>query len=415
MATSGPLLLILFLLVLLVIQGRSVEGFLRALVSKSVFLKPSGSSVTFWIPFPVRRKPPPTTTSKPPVTPICHVNTTRYNNFQAESHIKPNETKAYRSSEEISSANSLICHPENLDSFQPTEENSFQPTAQLSSQPTENNFQPTAQILQQPIARVSFKPNENIPFQTTVQDSLQLAQPTTTDRRKSLVCDYSKFHPRHSMVLGANAACSITRTGVSLEEKEEILWLHNTFRAKVASGREHRGDPGPQPQAANMYILHWNDELAVVAQAWANQCLFAHNGFEERRICSRNYMVGQNIYYHIGVDPSQNWAEAVHQWYEEVTDMPRSYAESFHIVDSQRNIYHYTQMMWGHTREVGCGAVYFSEYERIVSRVYVCHYGPSSNTSGAPLYQVGPPATACGISSPSIIYSDLCMWGAVVI
>ncbi|XP_069955924.1 uncharacterized protein [Cherax quadricarinatus] len=376
MATSGPLLLILFLLVLLVIQGRSVEGFLRALVSKSVFLKPSGSSVTFWIPFPVRRKPPPTTTSKPPVTPICHVNTTRYNNFQAESHIKPNETKAYRSSEEISSANSLICHPENLDSFQPTEENSFQPTAQLSSQPTENNFQPTAQILQQPIARVSFKPNENIPFQTTVQDSLQLAQPTTTDRRKSLVCDYSKFHPRHSMVLGANAACSITRTGVSLEEKEEILWLHNTFRAKVASGREHRGDPGPQPQAANMYILHWNDELAVVAQ---------------------------------------NWAEAVHQWYEEVTDMPRSYAESFHIVDSQRNIYHYTQMMWGHTREVGCGAVYFSEYERIVSRVYVCHYGPSSNTSGAPLYQVGPPATACGISSPSIIYSDLCMWGAVVI
>nr|XP_053651842.1 venom allergen 3 homolog [Cherax quadricarinatus] len=371
MATSGPLLLILFLLVLLVIQGRSVEGFLRALVSKSVFLKPSGSSVTFWIPFPVRRKPPPTTTSKPPVTPICHIPANR--------------------------------------------KNSFQPTAQLSSQPTENNFQPTAQILQQPIARVSFKPNENIPFQTTVQDSLQLAQPTTTDRRKSLVCDYSKFHPRHSMVLGANAACSITRTGVSLEEKEEILWLHNTFRAKVASGREHRGDPGPQPQAANMYILHWNDELAVVAQAWANQCLFAHNGFEERRICSRNYMVGQNIYYHIGVDPSQNWAEAVHQWYEEVTDMPRSYAESFHIVDSQRNIYHYTQMMWGHTREVGCGAVYFSEYERIVSRVYVCHYGPSSNTSGAPLYQVGPPATACGISSPSIIYSDLCMWGAVVI
>ena len=36
------------------------------------------------------------------------------------------------------------------------------------------------------------------------------------------------------------------------EERDLILKFHNQLRAKIANGLEERGDPGPQPTAANM-------------------------------------------------------------------------------------------------------------------------------------------------------------------
>lgn len=39
------------------------------------------------------------------------------------------------------------------------------------------------------------------------------------------------------------------------EERELVLMLHNERRAFIANGKELRGDPGPQPPAANMMEL----------------------------------------------------------------------------------------------------------------------------------------------------------------
>lgn len=38
-------------------------------------------------------------------------------------------------------------------------------------------------------------------------------------------------------------------------------------------------------------------------QALAEQCNFGHDGYDERKICSRDYTVGQNIYKAWGFDP----------------------------------------------------------------------------------------------------------------
>lgn len=45
----------------------------------------------------------------------------------------------------------------------------------------------------------------------------------------------------------------------------------------MASGNEERGNPGPQPPAANMRALEWNAELTLVAERWAAQCLYAND------------------------------------------------------------------------------------------------------------------------------------------
>ena len=38
-----------------------------------------------------------------------------------------------------------------------------------------------------------------------------------------------------------------------------------------------QGVGGGQPSAAKMYKLKWNEELAEIAQAWADQCTWKHD------------------------------------------------------------------------------------------------------------------------------------------
>jgi len=41
--------------------------------------------------------------------------------------------------------------------------------------------------------------------------------------------------------------------------KKEIIDAHNEYRSKVALGNELRGNPGPQPKAANMnFVVKYN-------------------------------------------------------------------------------------------------------------------------------------------------------------
>nr|XP_053651167.1 mucin-3A-like isoform X2 [Cherax quadricarinatus] len=241
--------------------------------------------------------------------------------------------------------------------------------------------------------RAEYQTTETEPIQVTssvtTQPSSPITQTTTAASISSLVlranhtseankiqppepmmCDYSEFHSEHSMILLNNTDCNIFASGVSEEEIKQILRIHNNLRSQVARGEEQRGDPGSQPQASDMKVLRWNRELATVAQAWANQCQFEHDGDDQRRICSRDYDVGQNLFY---------------EWSHYPYPMIRS-----------------------ETREVGCGAVYYSPFVGGISRLYVCNYGPSNHKLGEPLYKEGLPATECGSSPPSTLFQGLC-------
>ncbi|KAI4491256.1 hypothetical protein M0802_010290 [Mischocyttarus mexicanus] len=65
---------------------------------------------------------------------------------------------------------------------------------------------------------------------------------------------------------------------ISCEEKQIILDEHNRLRQLVALGQIH-GQPG----AANMMEMLWDDELADVAQKWADSCAEVHDNYRNVR------------------------------------------------------------------------------------------------------------------------------------
>ncbi|KAH7982486.1 hypothetical protein HPB52_005293 [Rhipicephalus sanguineus] len=71
----------------------------------------------------------------------------------------------------------------------------------------------------------------------------------------------------HTACQPRNRNCTILLRGLSNREKKDFLRRHNKLRSLIAMGRLKGFKP-----AANMYELVWDDELAEVAQALADQC-----------------------------------------------------------------------------------------------------------------------------------------------
>jgi hypothetical protein len=105
--------------------------------------------------------------------------------------------------------------------------------------------------------------------------------------------------------------------GLNANERGLVVAQHNKLRAELALGRETRGQTGPQPPAANMKQMEWDDELATVAQRWAEQCSFGH---DQSRDVGR-FMVGQNVYEASstrGQATEGTVRQAIASWYDEV-------------------------------------------------------------------------------------------------
>merc|ERR1719452_237361 len=124
-----------------------------------------------------------------------------------------------------------------------------------------------------------------------------------------------------------------------------ILAKHNELRQKVAAGME---TSGPQPAASDMVRMRWNAELAEIAQRWADQCTFGHDG--DRSKCDGTY-VGQNAFSSWNSQESTydevmgNSANAVQSWYDEVA------SPGFNNGDISPFVFdygagHYTQVVW---------------------------------------------------------------------
>jgi hypothetical protein len=98
----------------------------------------------------------------------------------------------------------------------------------------------------------------------------------------------------------------------------------------------------------------WSNEIASIAQAWAEQCEFAHNP-------DRGFL-GENIAWFYGFTPSSE--DVVNLWASEA-----EYYDPIACECSGGVCGHYTQIVWSNTTEIGCGAAYCDG-----GNFWVCNY-----------------------------------------
>jgi uncharacterized protein YkwD len=127
---------------------------------------------------------------------------------------------------------------------------------------------------------------------------------------------------------------------------QKMLDAHNAIRSRV----------GLPP-------LVWSDQLAKVAQDWANHLIATDRP---------NNRYGENIYAISGghVTP----AEVVGLWAKEA----RGYDIRANTCSGVCG--HYTQIVWAKTRAVGCAVAWNPQ------RVWVCDYDPPGKVIGFPPY-----------------------------
>jgi uncharacterized protein YkwD len=129
----------------------------------------------------------------------------------------------------------------------------------------------------------------------------------------------------------------------------DVLAAHNSIRSKV----------GLPP-------LAWSDDLAHVAQKWADK-LAAAGEFHH----STDNRYGENLFRISGDGATSNAYEVVNAWGAE--------SASYHYESNscQGECGHYTQIVWRETKKVGCAVARDPKHE-----VWVCEYAPYGNVIG---------------------------------
>ena len=212
---------------------------------------------------------------------------------------------------------------------------------------------------------------------------------------------------------GTSKSCgNVCRRGITDQSvKDTIVKAHNDVRRKLAKGLEKRGHNmggDPQPKAADMLEMSWDDQLAEVAQRWADQCVWAHD--KKRDTPKFNDGAGQNMYMEglFKADEKLDFQNFVVQWYDEVRcfngKKPWNEQDGAPCV-----VGHYTQMAWAKSIKVGCGMTVFDKKKdgKNIEMHFVCNYGPAGNDVGInicptfpncpinQMYTVGETASKC--------------------
>ena len=179
-------------------------------------------------------------------------------------------------------------------------------------------------------------------------------------------------------------------------EKDEVVRAHNSLRQKLASGGE-KGKTGFSATASNMMKLVWDEELAFIAQAHADQCKFQADCRSCRKV--DEYAVGQNLQMTSDRRPADgyegNWTKVTQYWYDHIMDAPRTLVDRYQHSPSRALYYSpFSQVVWAETWKIGCGFT-ASTKDGEVQKLYVCNYGPSGNIEDLPTYKRGVSASQC--------------------
>ncbi|XP_061187587.1 peptidase inhibitor 15-like [Saccostrea echinata] len=169
----------------------------------------------------------------------------------------------------------------------------------------------------------------------------------------------------------------------SNSDEQEFLDAHNDARSIVS------------PTASNMRKMKWSNELAQVAQNYANKCIWGHNSArttETKALTSQFSYVGENLY--VTSRSYVNPSSAVESWDSEKSDYTYSNLACAGVCG------HYTQVAWASSEYVGCATSTCSSFSGLSSSfnggtIVVCNYGPGGNYNGQKPYKSGTSCSSC--------------------
>eukprot|EP00117_Sycon_ciliatum_P012285 scpid72501/ scgid13416/ Peptidase inhibitor 16; Cysteine-rich protease inhibitor len=176
-------------------------------------------------------------------------------------------------------------------------------------------------------------------------------------------------------------------------QKDAMLNAHNNARS-IAS---------PTP-CTPLPAMTWNTVLANVAQAYADRCIYEHNGARTSDTNGAFSYVGENLYISTNT-PSDPAVVSVMSW-----DKEKHYYDYDTLVCAPGKVCgHYTQIVWNSSQQLGCGAKLcdaattqsypFDKSKFSKGYIVVCNYGPGGNYRGQKPYKTCPTAVAPSLSS----------------
>jgi pathogenesis-related protein 1 len=159
--------------------------------------------------------------------------------------------------------------------------------------------------------------------------------------------------------VGPSSTGSSMGGNVEPGELSGITALHNQARASV--------DP---PAATPIPPLVWDPNLAAVAQAYADNCVFKHSGGP----------YGENLFASTG---GSTPSDVVGSWVSEVADYNYGSNSCSGVCG------HYTQVVWAASQKLGCGVTTCTQNSPFGGgswQNWVCNYDPPGNYVGEKPY-----------------------------
>nr|XP_054918091.1 glioma pathogenesis-related protein 1-like isoform X4 [Dermacentor andersoni] len=170
--------------------------------------------------------------------------------------------------------------------------------------------------------------------------------------------------------------------------------------------------PAQGLQARSEHV--WDDELAEVAQALADQCGDMMHDRADARFTRRFRLTGQNLASERRSNDVRKIGSLgfVDTWFKEHRDYPPYQVKHFEPSFGPRPTGHFTQVIWADTRYLGCGFTMFRMKGDLsvmpYQKHYVCNYADSGNIKGRPVYAEGPTCSRCPAGSRCVKRTGLC-------
>nr|BAM69090.1 hypothetical protein [Lutzomyia ayacuchensis] len=195
----------------------------------------------------------------------------------------------------------------------------------------------------------------------------------------------------------ATGVRNIQVVALTADMKQMIVDRHNFFRSRVALGQETG-----IPAAANMYEMKWDDNLQYVAGQQNKHANFQHDqcrSFTDYPHSEQNLASGSSSVPYS--DISAAIKSHIDMWYNDempiVRDQMPSCTGKFTSTPNCLQAGHYTAVVHGDSRSVGCAAVTFEQQYGSnwwYSIMTTCNYA-ETNMLNEPGYTAGATCSGC--------------------